>query len=96
MQSRSLSSPRRIQAQGQREPLGELAMAQVAQVGQADHLALLVLELPQALVQRPGLLAGQAGVQRVGCVTGERVGQRLIDLLREVTALGRAAAQAVE
>ena len=34
---------------------GQVAVAQVAQVGQADHFALLVLEFAQALVQGPGL-----------------------------------------
>lgn len=83
-------------AQRQVQLTRKLAVAEVTQVGQADHFALPVFEFAQALVQGPGLFAGQRHVHRPWRVVGVGVGHFVVDGLGQVAAFGAATAQKVE
>src|SRR3989338_373674 len=71
-------------AQRQLELLGQFAVTLVTQIGQADNLALFVVELAQAVVQRKRLLAGIGRVHGVGRIALQRLGQFVVQLVHEV------------
>ena len=72
---------------------GEITVAEVAQVRQADDFALPVFEFARALAQGPGLFTGQRHVHWVGSAIGVGAGHFVVDGLAHVSALGVAPAQ---
>jgi len=83
-------------AQRRAQPLGQLGMAQVAQIGQHDGLALGLLQPLQAAVERARLLAGLGEFCRSRGIVRQPFGQVLVQFqrLRQVGSGG--AAQAVQ
>ena len=71
-------------------------MAHVTHIGQAHHLALLIFQAAQALVQGPGLFAGLRRVHGCGAVAGHRVSHGVVQLLGDMATVGSAPAQHVQ